>query len=106
MSSASSPPPPSLTTIDALLGLVDFLASPQNVARVKELQSAEVAAKAAEDAAKKQSDRTIELMKDHRENVAAHEKAVAQLQADQVALKKQQDQLARKLAKMKEAEAL
>jgi len=45
-------------------------------------------------------------MKDHRENVAAHEKAVAQLQADQAALKKQQDQLARKLAKMKEAEAL
>jgi hypothetical protein len=106
MSSSSNPAPPSLTTIDALLSLADFIGSPQNIARVKELQKAEAAAKNAEDAAKKESDRARALLDHHAEKVRLHDAAVLKFAEEKAALEKQQDQLARKLAKMKEAEAI
>jgi hypothetical protein len=106
MSSASSPPPPSLTTIDAMLSLADFIGSPQNLARVKELQKAEAQAKAAQDAAKKETDRAQALLDEHALKVEEHAKAVEQLETEKSELIAAQDILARKLAKMKEAEAI
>ena len=106
MSSSSNPAPPSLTTIDAMLSLADFIGSPQNMARVKELQKAEAAAIAAQNTAKQTADAAQALLDEHAEKVKTHDAAVAKLEADQADLKKAQDKLARKVAKMKEAEAL
>jgi hypothetical protein len=106
MSSSSNPPPPALTTIDALLSLADFIGSPANIARVKELQRAEAAAKNAKDNADKAATRAQGMLDEHAAKVEAHNTAAAQLQSDQAELKRQQDLLARKLAKMKEAESL
>ena len=88
MSSASSPPPPSLTTIDAMLSLADFIGSPQNMARVKELQKAEAAAIAAQNTAKQTAEAAQALLDDHAEKVKAHDAAVTKLEADQAELKK------------------
>ncbi len=106
MSSSNNPAPPSLTTIDALLSLADFIGSPQNMARVKELQKAEAAAKNAQDAAQKTADRAQALLDEHAEKEKAHAAAVAQFEADVAALDDQRLLIARKLAKMKEAEAI
>jgi hypothetical protein len=106
MSSASNPLPPSLTTVDAMLQLADFVNSPNYVARLKELQAAEKAANDAEVSAKAQADAAQALLDDHAAKVAAHEQEVAQFNLDKAALEQQQEKLAAKLAKIKEAEAL
>jgi len=95
-----------LTTIDALLSLADFLASPQRVARVKELQEAEKSALLAQNAAKQEADRAQALLDEHAEKEKVHAAAVAQFEADVAALDGQRLLIARKLAKMKEAEAI
>ena len=89
-----------------MLSLAEFMGSPQNLARVKELQKTEAAAKNALDAAKKEADRTQALLDEHAEKVRAHEEKVRKLVADTDELLKRKATLARKLAKMKEAEAL
>lgn len=106
MSQLSGGSPPSLTTIDALLSLKEFINSPEAVARVQELREAEAAARTAQADATAEKARAKALLDEHAEKVREHEANVATFEADKAQLARQRDLFNRKVAKMREADDL
>lgn len=97
-------------TMTALLDLAEFVRHPEYVERVKELQNAQ---KAHDAAAKKADDKLKEVMNAQAQMSAAIDARMNDVAAREAAVKQREDAVAvreqrveRRLAKMKEAEAI